>query len=210
MRRVLSRSIHAALALALLATGNTAAAQFQRTVTVTVDENGVGRFQTNSGLDMAIPGFLMEDPGPGGLASALTYFLQNPPGLVAGDLLLESPGGTLRELIRFNDITDMDGNSGELLFYSAMVGSTRTLADVGFPTARYANTLTRLLPGPGPTDFVYTPAAGQPGFIQGITGPTTYVIQIRPAVVPEPSTAVLVLTGVLGVAVAVRRKRPNA
>ena len=203
MRRVLARSVQA-LVLALVAAGSTAVAQIPRSVTVTVDENGVGRFQNNSGYDVAVPGFLMDDPGPGGRSSALTYFLGNPPGLVSGDLLLEWPGGVLRELIRFNHINDPDGNAGTLLFYSAIIGGTHTLADVGFPTALYANTLTQLLPGPGPLDLVYTPTAGQPGYIQGITGPTTYILQISPTPVPEPSTAILVLTGMLGVGVVVR------
>lgn len=45
------------------------------------------------------------DPGPGGLASALTYSgLGNPPSLVAGDVLVFEPGigNTLSDVIRFN------------------------------------------------------------------------------------------------------------
>src|SRR4051794_35761229 len=74
------------------------------------DENGIGSITTGTGTFPTL-GFLAPDTGPGGLASALTYSLLQPPGLVTGDLLILEPGGGLSDLIRFNP-------SGTLVFYS--------------------------------------------------------------------------------------------
>src|SRR4030095_13406744 len=130
-------------------------------------------------------------PGPGGNASALTYNLQNPPGLVAGDLFLfEGPNLLiLSDLIRFNSI------NGTLVFYSDIDDGGDALADRPFPTAFYANTFSANEVGPeGSNGFTYTPTAGQPGFVAGAAGPVTYIINSDTTVVPEPSTIVLMLT----------------
>src|SRR5262249_44302590 len=61
-------------------------------VTYIFDEFGNGR-GTGPGGTVFLPGVLAFDPGPGGLASALTYSgLGNPPSLVAGDVLLSERG----------------------------------------------------------------------------------------------------------------------
>src|SRR6516162_7799986 len=53
----------------------------------TIDENGHGTLNGFQGPQPE-PFALQTDPGPGGLANALTYSLLNPPGLTAGDLLI--------------------------------------------------------------------------------------------------------------------------
>jgi hypothetical protein len=162
----------------------------QFTVTVTVDEHGNGTVTNNAGGSGVSPFSVGLDPGPGGLANALTYGLLNPPGLVAGDLLLFEPGspGVLSDVIRFNT----DQNGGSLVFYSDNLDGTDSLADTGFPTGFYANTFSAIEVGPeGNNGFSYTPGVGEPGFVTGAAGPVTYVIISE---VPEPG--ILALCGV--------------
>ena len=90
MKKIRSRLSPLLFALAVLAFGPRAQAQ-GFTVTITVDEFGVMRFQQSDGVDRFFRGALAPDPGPGGLAAALTYSLLDPPGLVAGMLLGWSP-----------------------------------------------------------------------------------------------------------------------
>jgi hypothetical protein len=201
------RSILAGLAVAacLLSAGGEAFAQF--TVTIAVNENGNGTLTNTNGFFAFLPFAVVPDPGPGGLPAALTYNLLGPPGLVAGDLLLFEPGpvGVLSDLIRFNAI------NGTMVFYSDNTDGAPSLADKGFPTALYANNLTRTEVGPevGPNGFSYTPTAGQPGFVAGAGGPVTYVISSDVLSVPEPGPLALCsLTALAGLATAVvRRKR---
>jgi len=137
------------------------------------------------------------DPGPGGLPNALTYNLLGPPALVAGDLiLLENPAGGLSDIIRFNP-AGTGGNPAypaSVVFYSDIeVGEAPVLADIGFPTAMYTNTVTLLEMGvEGNNGIVYTPTANQPGFVPGFA--VTYNI-ISDSPVPEPSDALLALSG---------------
>src|SRR5712671_3785266 len=65
-----------------------------------VDENGVGVLNGFNGPQAEFFGF-RNDTGPGGLSNVLTYDLFNPPGLVAGDVLL-TDNGFLLDVIRFN------------------------------------------------------------------------------------------------------------
>ena len=98
MRRILLGSLVSALLL------SSAYAQ-GFSVTITVDENGNGTFANSGGFFSPLPGVLAPDPGPGGLPIALTYDLLNPPGLVAGDLILFEPrgeNGVLSDIVRFN------------------------------------------------------------------------------------------------------------
>src|SRR4030095_6646373 len=118
------------------------------TVTITVDENGNGRFVNSTGFDEPLPFTQPLDPGPGGPAHALTYSLLNPPGLIAGDLLLqEVAGGPLSDVIRFNPQENCSGSTGCLVFYSDNL-EFDALADIGLPTSFYANSLTLLEVGP--------------------------------------------------------------
>jgi hypothetical protein len=205
------RSLLAALALATLlltATGGQALAQFPSQILISVYENGNGTIIGFAGL-APLPSALLPDPGPGGLPAALTYGLLNPPGLVAGDLILLEPSssGLISDIIRFNP----NQNGGSLVFYSDNADGADSLADTGFPTALYANNLTVTEVGAeGFNGFTYIPTAGQPGFVAGAAVPAAYVIHSD---VPEPGPMVLggvaVLIG-LGAAWVRRKRKPVA
>jgi hypothetical protein len=172
---------------ALLVLGGAASAQFH--VDITVDENGNGHFTNTAGFDSSLPSGLRADPGPGGLASALTYDLLNPPGLVAGDLVLLEPsgGGLISDVVRFNTTSPFGAGAGSLVFYSDNLDGVDALADTGFPGATYTNVFTTTEVGPeGNNGFVYTPTAGQPGFVAGAAGPVIYhITSDTPAATPE-------------------------
>jgi hypothetical protein len=135
------------------------------------------------------------DPGPGGLPNALTYNLLGPTGLVAGDLLLmEPPTGSLSDIIRFNPAGTGNPNyPASVVFYSDIeAGEAPSFADIGFSTGRYTNTVTLTELGrEGNNGIVYTPTAGQPGFVPNFA--VTY--NIISDAVPEPSDALLALSG---------------
>jgi len=175
-------------------------------ITIRVDENGNGRFTTESGFNAPLPSALQTDPGPGGLTGALTYGLLNSSGLTqtAGDLLLYE-GGVLSDVIRFNPNETCFGTVGCLVFYSDNFDGKDSLADIGFPTALYTNNLTVNEVGPeGNNGFTYTPTAGQPGFVAGAPL-RAYVIQSDSSV-PEPSSILLLGMG-LGAVIFIYRKR---
>jgi hypothetical protein len=65
-----------------------AQAQAQFTVHIFADETGKGTFTNSNGLNQSLSSSMAADPGPGGLSSALTFDLLNPPGLTAGDVFL--------------------------------------------------------------------------------------------------------------------------
>jgi hypothetical protein len=202
MRRILLGSLVSALLL------SSAYAQ-GFSVTITVDENGNGTFANSGGFFSPLPGVLAPDPGPGGLPIALTYDLLNPPGLVAGDLILFEPrgeNGVLSDIVRFN-LSSPTGGTGSLVFYSDNADTGSDLADTGFPTATYTNKLTATEIGPeGANGFTYTPTAGQPGFVAGAAGPVTYVLESDVASVPEPST-LIPLAGICGILLVALTKR---
>ena len=200
-------------ACVLFGLSNLAFAQFS--ITITVDENCHGQFTNTTGFLSALPCAQQQDPGPGGLANAVTYGLLGPPGLVAGDLIiLESVGSLVgSDLIRFNPNELIAGTTGALVFYSDIAEGGDSLADLGNPTSLYTNNLSVVEVGPeGVNGFSYTPTAGQPGFIGGAAGPVTYVIQSDVAApVPEPGTVLLAVPafGLILISV-VRRRRARA
>ena len=79
-------------------------AQQAFSVSIVVDENGNGRLTNTAGANVALPFALQNDPGPGGLANVLTYSLDNPPGLTAGDVLFSGELGLMfgGDVVRFN------------------------------------------------------------------------------------------------------------
>src|SRR5258706_3718898 len=82
------------LVLGLLSLGLLSTQLFAANILITVDELGTGTLVNPVSGTFVFPSSLAADPGPGGLASALTYNMLNPPGLVVGDvILLESPAG---------------------------------------------------------------------------------------------------------------------
>lgn len=143
------------------------------TVTISLDENGNGHFSNSAGFNQNLTGYLAPDPGPGGLASALTYDILNPPGLTSGDLFLTDPTTLLlSDVIRFNANEATQSGQGAVVFYSLSGGGL--LADTGFPTANYTNTFSLVENVSGATS--YTPLVGQPGFVTGAGGPVTYLL----------------------------------
>jgi hypothetical protein len=212
-----TRSILFGLSLAALmvATVDEAVGQTP-TVTISVDEAGNGPFSSSVAGNGSLLSVLAADPGPGGLASALTYRLGTPPSLVAGDVLLVEPGGggLLSELLRFNPAgTGGGAYPASLVFYSDLAfDGGNSLADVGFPLALYTNTVSLVETGPeaGPNGFFnYTPTANQPGFVPGFA--VTYNFISDTAVVPEPASLVMAGTAILaGLGYAWRRYRRAA
>lgn len=168
---------------------------------IVLRETGVGSIQFPGGPLGPLPGVLAPDPGPSGLASALTFNLLGPPSLVAGDLFLME-GTFLSDVIRFNPSgTGSPTYRASAVFYSAIGGPPGDLADTGFPSGFYSNTFTL---AEGPTGATYTPAPGQPGYVAGFS--VTYQMESL-AAVPEPSSVVLLATGMVGLAGAAQRKR---
>jgi len=174
---------------------------------ITVDENGSGTFDFQDVFTAPLTGILTNDPGPGGLHIALTYDLLGPQGLVAGDaLIFDEDGTTLSDILRFNPAGTGDDElyPASAVFYSLSGGIF--LADTGFPTAFYPNTLQLIETNGGVT---FTPNFDQPGFVPGFD--VTYVIT-SDAPIPEPASPSLLLAGLgfLGVRRLRRRSRMQA
>lgn len=170
---------------------------------ITLNETGQGSLLFPGAAPVPTAGALIADPGPGGLAAALTYNLLGPPGLVAGDLIVLDPDNvTVSDILRFNP-AGSGGNPGypaSVVVYSLPGGGD--LADTGFPTARYTN-LARVLEVNGVAE--YTPDAGQPGFVPGFS--VTYRLISDANAVPAPAGLILAGLGLpaLGLVRRVRR-----
>ena len=174
---------------------------------ITLDEFGVGSILFPGAATTPLPGAMTLDPGPGGLPNALTYNLQGPPSLVAGDLYLIEPGSAniISDVIRFNPAGTGGNDSypASVLFYSDNADGADALADIGFPLAVYGNVLFLQEIGPeGNNGATYTPTAGQPGFVAGYN--VTYDIISE---VPEPTTLALAGLGGLAALVFARRRK---
>lgn len=208
-----------AVALLLCGTGAAVAGPYTSTndfaVTITVDENGNGLLTNTDGFHGTLPFALQNDPGPGGLANVLTYSLLNPPGLTAGDVRMQDGiGGPILDVVRFNaDQTCTDRTTGCLVFYSDNTDGVDSLADTPSPPgAFYANTVTILEVGDETNNgAIYTPVAGQPGFVAGAAGPVTYVlVSDGTFATPEPASLGIFLIGLAGFGLARSRRRRQA
>ena len=179
------------VALAFLAFSGPASA-----APIAIDEfgNGVGTIGR---------GFFATDPGPDGLPSVLTYRL--PFAGVAGDVVLrEGPAFTNgSDLLRFN------GN-GTLVVYSVADVGEGVPEDPGAGDVALTPGQIRLQSnfvilnevGPeGLNGISYTPNLNQPGFDS--SGPTYNFVSD----VPEPSTLILLASGLTGLAVRQRKQR---
>jgi hypothetical protein len=124
--------------------------------------------------------------------------------LVAGDVIL-TEAGVPSDVIRFNpNQVGPGGGLGTLVFYSDNLDGVDSLADIGLPTAFYANQVLILeVGGEGDNGAVYIPVAGQPGFVAGAGAPVEYHILSD---VPEPATFGLLGIALMGLA-GIRRMR---
>jgi hypothetical protein len=183
-----------ALAAGMLALPQTSFAQVPPNFFVDLffDENCRGNFTNSAGANFALTCSLQNDPGPGGLNNVPFFAISNPPGLIAGDLLILEPGTTtLSDLLRFNPTLQ----GGGIFVYSEFeLGEARELADVGLPNALSTNVFTVSEVGPeGNNGVVYVPLPGQPGNVSGV--PQTLVTYHFFSDIPEPGTIVLMAAG---------------
>lgn len=163
-----------------------------------IDENGKGIDYLDivaiPPLTAPLPFLVVPDPS-GGITNSrvLTYSL---PYLVnAGDVGLVEPGqSTLSDLIRFYNAPG--ANTSVIIFYSAIDGPTRSLADVGIPYAPNAILINETGLGGNPIT-TWTPTSGQPGSFNGIypvfNSFSYYITSDAP--VPEPGSAALLIGG---------------
>src|SRR3977135_533208 len=101
MKSILNAGVAVGLLLGI--TNNSSPQTRPLPASLTVDENGNALLVTPNTPPggFFFNGSLQADPGPGGLALALTYNLQGPTSVVAGDVLMQEVGGTaIQDIVR--------------------------------------------------------------------------------------------------------------
>lgn len=177
---------------------------------ITVDENGNGTIDLSSGGGgvMSMLYGVVSDPGPGGLASVLTYDMMNPPGLVIGDVVLHDESGALSDIIRFNP-SDSGGYPFALVFYSDGTNGFTSLADtVTPPFTLYSNVVHIAEIGDAANSGAfYTPGPFDPGFIPGFSVQYAFISDGTGPVpaLPEPSSLLLLAIGTIGIVAGSRK-----
>lgn len=164
-------------------------------VSVTVDENGNGvAFNMTLGIMQNLVFTMERDPGPGGLASVLTYRIPfDVPSPVAGDVLISEPGGGLSDIVRFNPrgAGGVAGYAPALVFYSDTDSMDSDKADTGLPADRYGLTFSVTEVGDENGNYVdYHPGSTDPGFVSGFD--ITYRFNSDVPAVADPPSVLLV------------------
>jgi hypothetical protein len=182
--------------LALALVFSTAKAHAAVIITTTIDEYGNGT-ASNGSTTLTLPTFFTGDPTGGVTGNILAY--QLPFAVVQGDVIMTEPGFfttvVLSDVVRFID----EGNVGFAIFYSDNGDGVDSLADIsGLPVNTMTNFVTIPEVGPevGPNGAVYTPTAGQPGFINSDFAPTYNILSDSTA--PEPGSVLLIAAGLGG------------
>lgn len=197
------KNIVLAIGFLLLGCGS-AFAQGPGTYLVSLDENGNGTLELVGLFGVPLSFGSIPDLGPGGLPAALFYDMLNPAGLTDGDvIILEPETGLPGDVLRFSSTASLgNGNGTGGVYVYSLVDVDPKLADTGLPSLFNDNQIT-LTESNG--EVLYTPAAGQPGYVQGLGPVVTYDFVSDPPV-PEPGS-ILMLTGGLAIlGVGIRRK----
>ncbi|HEV3166670.1 MAG TPA: PEP-CTERM sorting domain-containing protein [Isosphaeraceae bacterium] len=178
----------------------------------TVDENGHGTSVNTSNNQMGtFPGTNGVDPfDPTNGLRPLIYDIGTVPGMVVGDILLPEVVGnaTLSDLVRFTT-NPLNGHDLLILYSDVEPNAEKDLADVGIPVSLQTNLLT-FAEAPGPNGlnglFGYFPTPNQPGFLPLPPGFGRVVYNIISDAAPEPSSIVLLGSG-LGLILVYRKGR---
>ena len=187
MKRLGSLSLLLLALVLMTLPGNAAGLAF----TVSVDEFGNGS-STFPGGPNALPSFIAPDPSGGVAGNVLQYLLLPNLPFTPGDVILDENVGTnlvVSDVLRFFPTA----NGTLLLFYSDNGDGVDAPADIsGLPGNVIGNPVHVLEIGPdGNNGAVYTPIAGQPGFVSTDFMPTFNIISDA----PEPASFLLIGAG---------------
>src|SRR5438094_3667370 len=193
------KTIHHSLALvftAIFAGSAMNAYAVPTTPTFSFHETGAGELELPNGAVIPLPGTLTADSGPGGLTNVLTFTIhpQEDAAFTVGDVLLLDNSGGISDLLRFAPAVSSGTGLTQFIFLYSNDGAG-LLADTGPPTAFYPNSVNFPEVENGAT--IFTPTAGQPGFLPVAPLPITYQVFSTP---DTGSTILLLGLGVSGLA----------